>query len=67
VLRFEQAVDRLKRRPVTRLADLAADLGYADQAHLTREWQALAGCSPRQWMAEELPFVQDRAAVDGTP
>jgi len=59
VLRFEQAVSRLRRRPTTRLADLAADLGYADQAHLTREWHSIAGCSPRQWMTEELPIVQD--------
>ncbi len=59
VLRFERAVAGLKQRPTKRLADLAAELGYADQAHLTREWHALAGCSPRQWMAEELPFVQD--------
>ncbi|GAA1609846.1 AraC family transcriptional regulator [Kribbella sancticallisti] len=64
VMRFEQAVGRLKRRPRTRLADLAADLGYADQAHLTREWHSLAGCSPRQWITEELPFVQDDAGVD---
>jgi AraC-like DNA-binding protein len=59
VMRFEQAVGRLKRQPQTRLADLAADLGYSDQAHLTREWHSIAGCSPRQWMAEELPYVQD--------
>ncbi|GAA1653994.1 AraC family transcriptional regulator [Kribbella alba] len=59
VMRFEQAVGRLKRQPGTRLADLAADLGYSDQAHLTREWHSIAGCSPRQWMAEELPSVQD--------
>jgi AraC-like DNA-binding protein len=59
VMRFEQAVGRLKRQPRTRLADLAADLGYSDQAHLTREWHSIAGCSPRQWMAEELPYVQD--------
>lgn len=64
VLRFEQAVGRLKRRPSTKLADLAAAVGYADQAHLTREWHSIAGCSPRQWMAEELPFVQDQAAAD---
>lgn len=64
VLRFEQAVGKLKRRPRTKLADLAADVGYADQAHLTREWHSIAGCSPRQWMAEELPFVQDQAAAD---
>jgi AraC-like DNA-binding protein len=63
VMRFEQAVRRLKRSPGTRLADLAADLGYADQAHLSREWNALAGCSPRQWMTEELPYVQDGPAA----
>ncbi|MEU4197564.1 helix-turn-helix domain-containing protein [Kribbella sp. NPDC026611] len=61
VLRFERAVGRLRRHPQTRLADLAADFGYADQAHLTREWQAIAGCSPRQWLAEELPNLQDFA------
>ncbi|WP_041289326.1 AraC family transcriptional regulator [Kribbella flavida] len=65
VFRFEQAVRRLKQQPRTKLADLAAGLGYADQAHLTREWNALAGCSPRQWMAEELPSVQDRTGDQG--
>jgi AraC-like DNA-binding protein len=59
VMRFERAVGRLRREPTIRLADLAARFGYADQAHLTREWQAIAGCSPRQWMVEELPNVQD--------
>ena len=64
VLRFERVVTQLKSRPTTKLADLAADLGYADQAHLTREWHSLAGCSPRQWITEELPFVQDDAGID---
>ncbi len=64
VLRFEQAVSRLRRKPSTRLADLAAELGYADQAHLTREWHSIAGCSPRQWIAEELPNVQDEAVTE---
>ncbi|TDD61076.1 AraC family transcriptional regulator [Kribbella antibiotica] len=64
VLRFEQAVARLRREPGVRLAELAAELGYADQAHLTREWQAIAGCSPRQWIAEELPNVQDLSALE---
>jgi AraC-like DNA-binding protein len=59
VLRFERAVGRLRRQPATRLAELSATFGYADQAHLTREWQAIAGCTPRQWMVEELPNVQD--------
>ncbi|WP_295658158.1 AraC family transcriptional regulator [uncultured Nocardioides sp.] len=46
------------------LAGVAAACGYADQAHLTREWHALAGCTPTTWLREELPFVQDVAAAD---
>jgi AraC-like DNA-binding protein len=67
VLRFERAswmLDSL-RRP---LAEVATRCGFADQAHLNREWQQLAGSTPREWLAQELrdprddaefPFVQD--------
>jgi AraC-like DNA-binding protein len=41
------------------LARVAASCGYFDQAHMTREWNALAGCSPRAWISSELPFLQD--------
>jgi len=60
VLRWERACAQLARpgrRPA--LADVAADCGYADQSHLTREWVALSGLTPRTWLAEELPFLQD--------
>jgi AraC-like DNA-binding protein len=40
------------------LAALAAECGYYDQAHLAREFRALAGCPPSQWLAEEFRFVQ---------
>ncbi len=43
------------------LAAVAAAGGYADQAHLTREWQAMAGCTPTTWLRTEFPFLQDLA------
>lgn len=64
VARFQRSRDLLVRaaRTGTRdLAGVAASSGYADQAHLTREWRRLAGCTPTTWLREELPFVQDPA------
>ncbi len=58
VIRFERA-RRLMKEERAGLAHTAASCGYFDQAHLTREWNALAGCSPREWIARELPFLQD--------
>ena len=67
ILRFEHACALIKgaRRP---LIEVAAAAGYSDQPHMTREWQALAGCTPKTWIAEELPFVQDYelAGVDNS-
>ncbi len=58
--RFDRSRSRLVAAPATRLADLAASCGYADQAHLAREWGQLAGCPPSTWRRQEqLPFVQD--------
>ncbi|CAI9415224.1 helix-turn-helix domain-containing protein [Nocardioides sp. T2.26MG-1] len=54
--RFEASRARVGRVP---LADVAHACGYADQAHLTREWVALAGCPPSTWLREEFPFLQD--------
>lgn len=48
------------------LADVAVAAGYADHAHMTREWVTLGGCTPSTWLLEELPFVQDVAAPPGT-
>lgn len=57
--RFERARARLLRRQRPRLADLAADCGYADQAHFSREWQHLAGYTPTEWLRVEHPFLHD--------
>jgi AraC-like DNA-binding protein len=59
VIRFDRARTMLAQ-PVRRgLADVAATCGFYDQAHLTREWHDLAGCTPTTWLAEELPAVRD--------
>ncbi|GAB2988933.1 helix-turn-helix domain-containing protein [Amycolatopsis acidiphila] len=58
ILRFERA-NALVRQGRLDLAGLAVDCGYYDQAHLTNDWHALAGCPPSVWIAEELPFLQD--------
>jgi AraC-like DNA-binding protein len=54
--RFEQSRAQLGRRS---LAAVAYACGYADQAHLTRDWVELAGCPPTTWLREEFPFLQD--------
>jgi AraC-like DNA-binding protein len=56
VARFEASRSLVGRRP---LAEVAATCGYADQAHLSRDWSDLAGCPPGTWLREEFPFLQD--------
>jgi AraC-like DNA-binding protein len=53
VLRFERSKALYVRRARATLAEIAAECGYADQAHMAREWRALAGASPTQWLADE--------------
>lgn len=60
VLRFERARGMLVRPDRPPLAEVAARCGYADQAHMNRDWAAFAGASPLAWLdEEELPFIQD--------
>lgn len=59
LMRFERSTDLLRAGYPRSLAELAADCGYYDQAHLTNEWREFAGCAPSTWIAEELPFLQD--------
>ena len=46
ILRFEHARDMAKSVPRLAWADLAYAAGYADQAHLIREFRDLSGLSP---------------------
>ncbi len=66
VIRFDRARRRLQRQAASGafplLADLAADCGYYDQAHLAREFRDLAGCPPSAWLATEFRNVQAKPA-----
>lgn len=69
VIRFDRARRLMLRGGQDRagglvLADLAAECGFYDQAHLDREFRSLAGCSPSRWLAEEFRNVQ-AAFADG--
>ena len=67
--RFEHARDRLWAAPTTRLSALAAECGYADQAHLTREFAEFAGAPPARWAAgvARTRTLLHPTAPDGAP
>jgi AraC-like DNA-binding protein len=58
IFRFERACGLISNLRLP-LPDVAAACGYADQAHMTRDWNAFTGTSPRAWIVNELPFLQD--------
>jgi AraC-like DNA-binding protein len=47
--RLQEAAERL--RSGAELSGIAAELGYADQAHFTRDWRAATGLTPGQFAA----------------
>lgn len=60
ILRFRHATDRIRHIKAETAglnwAQFAAECGYYDQAHLIREFQEFAGCTPGR-------FVQSRQAA----
>jgi AraC-like DNA-binding protein len=52
VIRFERACDRLRRTDRPPLARVAAECGYADQAHLSRDFRELTGVTATRWLTE---------------
>lgn len=63
LMRFETVIGALGRavriqRPID-LARIAVHCGYADQAHLTREFTGFAGTAPTRWLRDEFRNLQD--------
>ncbi len=44
--RLQEAAELLRTRPETDIASVAADLGYADQAHLAHDFRSVLGFTP---------------------
>ncbi|MCC9178353.1 helix-turn-helix transcriptional regulator [Arthrobacter sp. zg-Y750] len=44
--RLQEAAERLRLHPETAIADVAADLGYADHAHLAADFREVLGFTP---------------------
>ncbi|WP_337006426.1 MULTISPECIES: AraC family transcriptional regulator [unclassified Microbacterium] len=50
--RLQEAAQRVREQPDVELASIAAELGYADHAHLTRDFRAVLGIAPRTYRSQ---------------
>jgi AraC-like DNA-binding protein len=66
ILRFQRFLRAWRAAPPGRreLAILAAETGYADQAHLTREFRRLAGLPPKALLSWEADRLSQRDAQE---
>ena len=55
LVRFQRTVRLLERQDGRRFAEIAQRCGYYDQAHMNREFRALAGTAPSEFVARLLP------------
>jgi transcriptional regulator GlxA family with amidase domain len=66
IVRFKGVLDVVAAGARPEWAEIAAELGFADQPHLVREFHAFAGMSPSAWylglgVRRDVGFVQDVA------
>ena len=54
LIRFEQVRNALWHNPTINLASLAHELGYTDQAHLSREFKRYSSSSPRAFARKRI-------------
>jgi AraC-like DNA-binding protein len=61
VARVQRALELATTQPRAPLARLAAESGYADQAHFTREFSRLIGLPPRAFLASRFAVFETMA------
>ncbi len=61
MLRFRRASDLIGSG--ASIAEIAADCGYYDQAHLDRDFRDFAAAAPTSFLSERVTFVQDPAEL----
>jgi AraC-like DNA-binding protein len=62
--RLQEAAERLRTGPAG-LGDVAALLGYADQAHFTRDFARVTSMTPGQFAARHVPERERRPLMGG--
>jgi AraC-like DNA-binding protein len=63
ILRFRGALSSLENGNGDRLAEIAQDSGYYDQAHLNRDFREFAGLTPTEFLNRRLPGGEGSAAA----
>jgi AraC-like DNA-binding protein len=57
IMRVQTAIRAMHSHPKTGFAAVAAKAGYADQAHMTRDFRSITGFTPASYVATSLPDV----------
>jgi AraC-like DNA-binding protein len=65
ILRFEHVMRRIETDPRIHWGQIAAEAGYADQAHLIRDFHRFTGGTPGQFLA--LATAEEPPPVSGLP
>lgn len=55
LLRFRQVLDLVDAADSVNWSGIAQEAGYFDQAHFSRDFRIITGCTPTEYMARRLP------------
>lgn len=67
IVRVQDALGRMLARPEVPLGRLALDAGYYDQAHFTREFRRVVGCTPTDFLNGAPGLTSHFVAESGEP